>query len=332
MSALRRRIEAVYCLMPGVFLSSVIALASLAIAERYDAPVMLFALLIGMTLSHLNEDTKLGPGLQFASSGLLKAGVAVLGLTISIHTFESMGLAAVFLIIALMAMTLLVGLILGMLLGWDAPKSAIAAGAVAICGASAALAISSVVDPDKRNNSHVLAVILVTTGMSTLAMVFYPVLLGRIHLDVLGTGFVLGASIHDVAQVIGAGFSVSDEVGQAATLTKMVRVAMLPVVLLVLSMSVGRRETGARGRIHLPCFVLVFAGLFCIASVIDIPQTLSDGAKTLSRILFYVAVAAIGLNSKVQDITKAGRTTVIVIAACSTVLFLGSLIASFALI
>lgn len=168
--------------------------------------------------------------------------------------------------------------------------------------------------------------------MSTLSMIFYPVLLGQIHMDVLGTGFVLGASIHDVAQVIGAGFSVSDEVGQAATLTKMVRVAMLPVILLALSMTVGRSESGARGKIHLPYFVLAFAGLFCLASVIDIPQSLSDAAKTLSRILFYVAVAAIGLNSKVQDITKAGHTIIVVIAACSAVLFVGSLIASFTLI
>ena len=328
MSALGRQTKMALRLGPGIFLASVIALAALAIGERYDAPVMLFALLIGMALSHLNEDPKLRPGLRFAASSLLKAGVAVLGLTISVHTFEAMGLSAVLMIIILMMLTLAAGILLGRAMGWGLPKAAIAAGAVAICGASAALAIASVVDPKKRNNSHLLAVILVATGMSTLAMIFYPVLLGQLHMDALGTGFVLGASIHDVAQVIGAGFSVSDEVGQAATLTKMVRVAMLPVVLVVLTISVGRNEADGERKIHLPVFVIVFAGLFCLASVVDIPASLADAAKNLSRIFFYVAVAAIGLSSKVQDIAKAGHTIIIVIAACSAVLFVGSVLAA----
>ncbi len=328
MKNLRRHLKMALRLGPGIFLAAVIALASLAIAERYDAPVMLFALLIGMALSHLNDDAKLRPGLRFASSNLLKAGVAILGLTISIHTFEALGFIAVLLIISLMLITLAIGLLVGKAMGWGLPKSAIAAGAVAICGASAALAIASVVDPNKRNNSHLLAVILVATGMSTLAMIFYPVLLAQLHMDVVGTGFVLGASIHDVAQVIGAGFSVSDDVGQAATLAKMVRVAMLPVVLIALTLTVGRHETGSRRKIHVPLFVLVFAGLFCFASVVDVSAAVADAAKNVSRIFFYIAVAAIGLSSKVQDITKAGHAIIIVIVTCSAALFIGSVTAA----
>lgn len=310
---------------PGLFLSSVIALAAVAVADRYDAPAMLFALLIGMALSHLNSDAKLRPGLDFAASTLLKAGVAVLGLTISIHTFEALGLWAVLLIVGLLFLTLMGGIALGRALGWDAPRAAIAAGAVAICGASAALAISSVVDPSKKYGTHLLAVILVATGLSTLSMIFYPVLLSHLHVDVLGTGFVLGASIHDVAQVIGAGFSVSDEVGEAATLTKMVRVAMLPIVLLALTLTVGRGEGVSGGKIRLPWFVLVFSGLFVFASIVDVPEAVSVAAKSASRIMFYVAVAAIGLNSKVQEIAKAGHQIIIVLVACSSFLLLGSI-------
>ncbi|MCA0869453.1 putative sulfate exporter family transporter [Seohaeicola saemankumensis] len=319
------RVSRLWAYAPGLALCGVVALAAVAIASRYDAPVMLFALLIGMALSFLSDDPRVLPGIDLAASVLLKTGVALMGLTISVDTILSLGLPIVGTVLGLLAGTLLAGLAIGRLAGWGAPKSLIAAGAVAICGASAALALASALPEFRRKSDHVLTVIVIATGLSTLGMVFYPVLLAALDLTPRQTGVVLGASIHDVAQVIGAGFSVSDEVGQVATLTKMIRVASLPLVLLTVSLLMSRDPS--RSRLRLPGFVVAFVALLAVANLLPVPPELTETAAHLSRGLFFVAVAGLGLKSDPQSILSTGRSTLIVIAVLTVLLLVAATLA-----
>ena len=104
------------------------------------------------------------------------------------------------------------------------------------------------------------------TALSTIAMIVYPVIIALFHLDHAAIGVFLGGTIHDVAQVVGAGFSVSDETGNVATFTKLLRVAMLLPVVVTLSFLFHAHNTTKAGR-QLPGFLVVFALLVVVNSL-----------------------------------------------------------------
>ncbi len=304
------RASFVQTLFPGAAVAVVISLAASAIAFRYGAPVMLFALLLGMAMSFLAEDPRLTAGIRFAASNGLKFGVALMGLRVSLDLVMDLG-AGVFALIAFgSATTIGVGLLIGRFLGWNREQTIIASGAVAICGASAALALSSVTRSFRDKDDHTLVVILAATTLSTAAMIFYPVLLEFLGFSDVAEGIILGASIHDVAQVVGAGFSVSDSAGESATLSKMTRVALLPVVLLAVQLlSQGRTNEADRRKFGLPWFVTAFLALMVLNQIAPIPAVLVDTSRWLSSTLLIIAVAALGLSSAPKRLLKVGGTT-----------------------
>lgn len=321
---LRAPLDGLRLILPGLGVSVIICLAAWALGQRYGAPVMPFALLIGIAMSFLSQDPRIRPGLDFAAGSLLKIGVALLGLSITTATFAQLGLWAVLAVIGLLVCTLALGTWIGRRAGWPAPVAFVAAGAVSICGASAALAISALLPGMRDHRSQTMTIVLTATALSTLGMVAYPVLLETAGFSPAQEGFVLGASIHDVAQVVGAGYSVSDTVGEIAVLTKMIRVAMLPVVLLTLSIVIARSQKST-GAIRLPWFVLAFIALAVLASAVPLPQALTTWVSHLSRSIFYVSIAAIGLLSNVQEIFRSGHRALGVLGASTLFLLLSSM-------
>ena len=298
---------------PGVLVAVVVAIAAFAIAARYAAPVMLFALLLGMVMSFLGEDARNTAGLRLVSSTGLKLGVALMGMRVSFEQLWDLGPTVFGLLIVGSATTILLGLAVGRAMGWPGPASLIASGAVAICGASAALALASVTSAFRGKEEHTLAVIMSATALSTLAMVSYPVLLGLAGFSHLQEGVILGASIHDVAQVVGAGFSVSETTGETAALAKMTRVAMLPVLLLLV-------PTGGGGPVRsfrLPWFVTAFLVLMALNQVVTFPDELVEGVRTLSGALLVTAVAALGVVSAPRKMVRTGGRTFSLMAGLS---------------
>ena len=135
-------------------------------------------------------------------------------------------------------------------------------GAVAICGASAALAIAAVLPDGPEQQRATVMTVVGVTALSTVAMILYPLIAAAAGLDTHTTGIFLGATIHDVAQVVGAGYSVSAEAGDTATIVKLFRVALLLPVVLVLSLIVrngaGAAPSSSRPPL-LPVFLVAFA-------------------------------------------------------------------------
>lgn len=304
--------------LPGIAVAIVVSLAAYAIASRYGAPIMLFALLLGMAMSFLCEEDRIATGVKLVASIGLKLGVALMGLRVSFDLLFSLG-GGVFLLILLgCASTILLGLLIGRALGWSGPRALIASGAVAICGASAALALASVTRNFDKKEEHTLVVIMTATALSSLAMIFYPVLLAWAGFSHQEEGVILGASIHDVAQVIGAGFSVSETTGETATLAKMMRVALLPVLLLIVPAQTG----GSRSGFPLPWFVVVFVILMGVNQFANLPAPVIDGARTLSTALLITAVAALGLSSAPRQLLRASGQVFAVMAGLTIWLLL----------
>ena len=196
---------------PGVLMSLTVAFAAKFISEHYGAPVMLIALLIGMAFNFLVEDGGVCvSGIEFSSKVVLRFGVALLGLGITVQQIASTGSEVLLITLCGVALTITMGLALSRFLGRGTRFGLLIGGAVAICGASAALAISSVLPKGESLERDTIFTVIGVTALSTLAMIVYPIIANAMDLSEIATGVFFGATIHDVAQVVGAGYSVSD--------------------------------------------------------------------------------------------------------------------------
>ena len=245
-------IHAVY---PGVLVAGTIALASTWLAQHYTAPVMLFALLFGMAFHFLHEEGRCVAGIEFASRSVLRLGVGLLGVRITLGQIASLGPWPVATVIVGVTTTILFGFLLARRLGLSSMFGVLSGGAVAICGASAALAIASVLPrSDTRERDTILTVVSVT-ALSTLAMILYPVFAASIGLDHRQAGVFIGGTIHDVAQVVGAGYTISNETGDIATYVKLLRVAMLLPAVFAISFLYARSGGHGEGARATPAHV-----------------------------------------------------------------------------
>lgn len=283
----------------GILLVCVVAAAATFLSEHYGAPAMLFALLIGMAFHFLHRDAAFAPGLDFSAKTLLRFGVGLLGLRLSVGDVESIGYGAVAAVGGFVLATLACGAMLSYLFGRRMAFGLLAGGSVAICGASAALAIASVLPARADREQDTLFVVIGVTALSTIAMIAYPILFASLGMSDLQSGFLIGATIHDVAQVVGAGYSISDEAGVIATFVKMVRVALLPVVMLVVMFSFRGAQSQ---RVTLPWFLVMFIVLAVLANTGVIPQAVIDAIGTLSRWCLVIAISALGVKTSLATI------------------------------
>ncbi|MBS0429217.1 MAG: putative sulfate exporter family transporter, partial [Proteobacteria bacterium] len=212
-------------LFPGLLASAVVALAATFLSQHYGAPVMLFALLLGMAMNFLSGEGACRPGVEFAARHVLRWGVALLGLRITAAQVVALGWPPVLVIGISLVLTICVSMAVARLMGFNVLFGLLSGGATAICGASAALALSAALPPHPQKDKATLFTVVGVSALSTLTMVLYPLLARALGLDAHTAGVFLGATIHDVAQVVGAGYGMSQAVGDTATLVKLMRVA-----------------------------------------------------------------------------------------------------------
>jgi uncharacterized integral membrane protein (TIGR00698 family) len=247
---------------PGILVSLVVAVAAQFLSEHYGAPAMLMALLLGIAFHFLAEDGRCVQGIEFTAKTVLQIGVALLGARISLELLIGLGPELIALVVLGVVCTIIFGLAGARLLGRGWRLALLTGGAVAICGASAAMAIAAVLPKNEHSERNLIFTVLGVTVLSTLAMIAYPIITQTLELDHLAAGVFLGGTIHDVAQVVGAGFSVSEQTGETATLVKLIRVTMLAPVVLVFALVIrATGEAGASGTKRpplVPGFVLAF--------------------------------------------------------------------------
>lgn len=306
------------------------ALSALYLADHYNASVMLFALLLGMALSFLSEDDNCCPGINFSSKTLLRLGVALLGLRISFAQVQSVGLANLLVISAGVALTIVLGILLSRRFNRTRDFGLLTGGSVAICGASAAMAIASVLPGHPDREKQVVFTVLCVTTLSTLAMIVYPLIATQLELSDKDAGIFLGGTIHDVAQVVGAGYSVSESAGDFATITKLYRVLMLvPVFLVLAAVFRNKGESPETGKLPLPLFILGFVACMLIASLQLLPAIVVDLGLDASKFFLVMAIASLGMKSspKVLFRGSAGALALVILET----LFIGALILAWVL-
>ncbi|MCF3972855.1 YeiH family protein [Paracoccus salsus] len=306
-------------LLPGLLIVFIIAFASRFVAEHYGAPAMLLALLSGIALNFLSADETARPGIEFGASTLLRIGVALLGVRISAEVVGSLGWGVVALVVAGVLATIGFGLAVSRVFGFRYRFAFLSAGAVAICGASAAMAIAAILPRDKRSDERLVFTVVGVTVMSTLAMVIYPVIVSSLGWGDRQAGIFIGATIHDVAQVVGAGYSISDDAGVTATMVKLLRVLMLAPIVVVAGLIIRLRvtEPGLSGKRPplVPLFVAGFVILAVLNSLGLLPAFVTAPASAASGWALLAAIAAVGLRTVPQRILNVGLPAVGLLAA-----------------
>lgn len=317
MNALRSRLPVVRSWMPGLLVASLVAMASAFLGGHYKGSTLLFALLLGMALNFLGDDPRLAPGIQVAGRSVLRLGVALLGLRLTFDHVASLGVGTVAALAVAVCATVAAGVLLARLLKVEASFGVLAGGATAICGASAALALASVLPRREGLDRDTTLTIVVVTTLSTAAMVVYPVFSAWMGFERTTAGLFVGATIHDVAQVVGAGYAISQEAGDAATIVKLMRVAMLMPLLLVVALWWRQpAQRGVRGAPLLPWFAVAFALLVALNSAVTVPREWQAAASTASQACLVVAIAAVGLKTSLRDVAQVGwRPAAVIVGA-----------------
>jgi len=295
-------------LLPGFAVSLIVATAASFLSEHYDVPVMLFALLLGMALNFLATDGKCKAGIEFTARSVLRIGIALLGMRITLGQIADLGWQPVALVVALVVVTILVSVVAAQALGFQRLFGMLTGGATAICGASAALALAAALPNHPQKERATLFTVIGVSALSTLAMIVYPMIASWAGLSPQQAGIFLGATIHDVAQVVGAGYSMSTETGDTATVVKLMRVAMLLPVIVCAAMITrmqGADPTGKRPPL-LPMFAVGFLILACINSTGWVPDPVQGGVNDLSRWCLIVAISALGMKTQLRELASVG--------------------------
>lgn len=292
--------------LPGVLLSTLLAGAAYLIGQSFGWPSMLLALGLGLSLSFLTQKDTLAPGLNATSKQVLQIAIALMGFQVVIGDIINLGLPTALLIAFGIFSTIGFGILLARLLKLPSSFGALTGGATAICGASAAMALSGTLPDHRDKDQQTIITIIGVTALSSLAMILYPIVSVSLGLDDLQAGVFFGASIHNVPQAVGAGYTISEDAGQIATLTKLIRISfLLPVILcfMLLFSSIG---TQARTGKPVPLFLVLFFVFVLVNSFVGLPAALQSSIKDFSKFCLLIAIAAIGMKSNLKSIAQLG--------------------------
>lgn len=313
----------------GVLLCAMMALSAMFVSEHHGGPQLLYALMFGLSLHFLSSHPDLKPGIDFCGRHVLRVGVALLGARIGFGQIQTLGLPVAAMTVAGVVLTIGLGALLARVWGRSREAGLISGCSVGICGASAALAVASVLPATKENERFTLLAVVGVTLLSTVAMMVYPLLTPLVGFSSAQAGIFFGATIHDVAQVVAAGTMLSSPgdttPADNATVVKLMRVMMLlPTVLVI---SIGFRKGSSDQSLALdgstptdqvplvPGFLLAFIVLMLLNTGGQIPKRLIDVASECSKAFLVIAIAAAGIKTSFADLGKLGWWPVLLLVS-----------------
>jgi len=332
MQALRPSVSAA-ALAPGIALSAIVAAIGYVTAPYLalfvPIPNMVIALVVGIALNPLAARPAVQSGMQFCVKTLLRWAVALLGLRVGLGDIAALGAQTAMLIVVAMAITVVSGFVFARWSGQAPGFGALVGVGTAVCGASATLATSTVVPDYAGKRADIAFVVVAVNALATLAMLIYPPLCILLGFDGQTTGVMLGGTIHDVAQVVGAGYAVSGAVGNTAVIVKLFRVfLLLPMVLGVgwYFTRIGMRHGEAH--VPVPVFAIVFLLLCLVNSVVPLMPSLAPVYASVKSVLVEVstwglllAIGALGLGTSVKTIIGLGWRHITTVLGASVVIF-----------
>jgi len=272
-------------------------------------PVLTWCVLLGIAAAQVRPlrpviDGSGKPGLTFASKRLLRIGVVLLGLQLSLVDVAGLGWATVVVVIAILGLTFAVTYLLGRWARLPGDQPLLLAAGFSICGASAIGAMSAVTRDRGKDAATPVALV---TLFGTLAIAVLPLIGGWVGLTDLEFGAWVGASVHDVGQVVATAQTAGAAALAIAVIVKLTRVLMLAPIVAITSTVVRRRgaDAGARPPI-VPLFVVGFAVAVVVRTVIPVPEALLAIAGTVQSVLLGLALVGLGSGIRLERLVRTG--------------------------
>ena len=318
------------CRWRGVMSSIVIGIAAMFVSNTYGGPTVLYALLIGMAFHFISDDVRAIAGIELCAKTFLRTGVALLGARITAEELANLSFGAIVVLVSGVFATVAFSMLLNRKIKWPHAEGALAGASVAICGASAAAALALVIDKKALREQALLAIIVTVTALSTISMILYPLLCELLGFEGSKAGFLLGGTIHDVAQVVGAGAMLGNEALQTATMTKILRVAMLiPMMFVFTALFAAKGEHGesvtpktVNPFTQIPLFLVGFVLLAVLNVVGIIPTVVSDTLAQASQLLILISMGALGIKTSLGKLRAVGWAPIILMTLDTVFLFL----------
>jgi uncharacterized integral membrane protein (TIGR00698 family) len=304
----------------GVLLAAGIAVVAFALrllpGVGFLSP-MILAILLGMAVQNtVGTPSAARPGVRFSLRRVLRLAIVLLGLQLTAEQVMDVGATGITIIVTTLIASFLFTKCLGHVIGVDRKLAELIAAGTSVCGASAVVATNTVTRAADEDVAYAVASV---TVFGSLSMFLYPLLPAVLHLAPHAYGLWAGASIHEIAQVVGAAFQDGVDAGSFATVAKLSRVAMLAPLVLVLGWTTARRgatQEGEPSRVPAPWFVLGFLALVAVNSVVPIPSAAKGWIVPLTAFLLSVALAAMGLETDVGKL-KAKGLRPLLLGACA---------------
>ena len=256
----------------------------------------IISLSLGLILGFIIKDNLKG-FISNIGSTPLQIGIVLIGFSISFKTFTDL-LTNYFPIISiLVVITFLIGLLIGRLFSLDRKFIYLISSATAICGATAALAISSII---KAKPNQISLAVFIIFLMNAIALASFPIIGRFLGLTDMQFGLFSALAIHDTASVVGSGFLYSDEAGEIATTLKIGRtIWIVPLIALIAFMENEKRSLNLK---DLPKFIILFFIVIVISNIFTLPGQIYEISKLLSIVFINIGIFFIALQSKVEQI------------------------------
>ncbi|MBU2966752.1 putative sulfate exporter family transporter [Amphritea sp. 2_MG-2023] len=321
-------------ILPGFLMCFVVGMAAAFVSDHYGGPTILYAVLMGMAFNYLSAEGRCVAGIAFSAKAVLRFGIALLGARITIEQLLSLGFTPIAIVLVGVPATIFCSIMCGKWLKLGSTQGILSGASVGICGASAALAVSAVLPQDKNSEKHLIFTVITVTALSTVAMISYPLMISVLGFDEAESGIFLGATIHDVAQVVGAGYMVSDNVGDVATFSKLLRVAMLVPVVVIISIIVTRQKSGSlpmKGAgLPLPGFLIAFVVVVLCNSTGYLPGIITESMIEISRWCLIIAMVGLGMKASFKELAEMGWRPMLLMVI--NTLFLATLVGTWLLL
>jgi uncharacterized integral membrane protein (TIGR00698 family) len=303
-------------LAPGVGLGLFLAAIAYFSTQGTRVPSLLVALLLGMAAAFVLTKPAFKPGNDILAKPLLRIGVALMGFRITISDLQTLGWQPLLIAVAAAFGTLGLGYLAARALKLPRATAFLTATSVAICGASAALAIATVLArrPNSNTERDVVATVASITIIGTIAVIAYPALCHLMGWPMIPSAVFLGASIHEVAQVVAAGDVYGEGATPIATTVKMIRVAMMPVVIFGLIMLLSWRDRkdddDEETEATVPLFLLGFVVAIVVANTGWLTPAGIKALTLMSGLCLIVSMVALGANTSIRGVMTLGPRAV----------------------
>ena len=301
-------------IIPGLLLSSILALLSIYFSQFLSLGAIAIAIFLGFIINSLfsNKLELFQDGISFSEKTLLSVAIILLGSYIDIAIFNYLSFYNILFIIFLIIISILVCYYLGRFLGISKNLSLLLGIGNAICGSSAIAGSSKILN---ANEDEIGISISIINALGAISIFSFPFFLLNIfpHFSNEQNGFIIGSTIQAFGQVTATGFIINNEVGEFATIIKMIRIVLLGPVLIALNLLVSNHQINkSRGSLYLPKFIIGFILFSILVSFNILPDNIILTIQKLSKILLTIAMVGIGLKISLFDINKLGAKALIV--------------------